>query len=80
MWGSPSCPEAYVMIDCDRCDGAGDITMKEFMLELLTDVEACLDQYADADIHDDGRMIGNEAMEVMVKVQDAIKRWEEVKA
>lgn len=76
-WGSYSCPEAYIMVDCPRCDGAGVILLREAMVELLGDVEAYLDRFSDAEIDSlSGRMIPNEAMALFVRVHDAIKQLE----
>jgi DnaJ-class molecular chaperone len=25
MWGSPSCPEAYVNVKCSECEGSGKV-------------------------------------------------------
>lgn len=75
-WGSYSCPEAYIMVDCPRCDGAGVILMNEAMIYILADVEAYLDRLADYKIDANGRQIGNEAAHLLQDVQDAIKRLE----
>jgi hypothetical protein len=29
MWGSPSCPEAYVQVTCDECEGTGEVDAPE---------------------------------------------------
>ncbi len=65
------------MVDCPRCDGAGVILMNKIMLDLLTDVEAFLDNQADYEIDSlSGRTIGNDAAKLLSEVQDAIKRLE----
>ena len=28
MWGSPSCPEAYVSVKCSECDGSGVVEIE----------------------------------------------------
>lgn len=28
MWGSPSCPEAYVNVKCSECDGSGVVELE----------------------------------------------------
>lgn len=28
-WGSPTCPEAYIMIPCHTCEGTGEIEEDE---------------------------------------------------
>tara|TARA_R110002126_G_scaffold263390_1_gene406347 strand:- start:285 stop:617 length:333 start_codon:yes stop_codon:yes gene_type:complete len=28
MWGSPSCPEAYVNVKCSECDGSGVVEIE----------------------------------------------------
>ena len=25
MWGSPTCPEAYIIISCPTCEGSGEV-------------------------------------------------------
>lgn len=76
QWGSRSCPEAYILVDCGQCLGTGVMTLKEWMLELLTDVEAFLDNYTDAEIDANGNMHPNEAMRLFDRVQEAIKECE----
>lgn len=77
-WGTRTCPEAYIMVDCPRCDGAGVILLREAMLELLGDVEAYLDRFTDAEIDPlSGRTIGNEAMQLFERVHDAIQQLEQ---
>lgn len=33
MWGSPSCPEAYVNVKCDVCDCTGKVEVDVEMIE-----------------------------------------------
>ena len=28
-WGSPTCPEAYIMVPCPECDGTGEVEKDE---------------------------------------------------
>jgi len=28
MWGSPSCPEAYINVRCSECDGSGVVEIE----------------------------------------------------
>lgn len=76
-WGSSTCPEAYVQIPCKRCDGSGTIPLAAYVLDLLIEVEAFLDDQADAEILDNGRMVPNEAMRIRELVTEAIKELEE---
>ena len=34
MWGSPSCPEAYVSVKCRACDGTGDVEVEVHPVEI----------------------------------------------
>jgi len=75
-YGSRDCPEAYILVDCEQCDGTGAMTLKEWILDLLIDLEAFLDNQADAEIDANGRMIGNDAMKLLDRVQEAMKECE----
>lgn len=75
-WGARDCPEAYIKVPCDLCDGAGDRLLTEHLMDVLVEVEDFLDNQADAEIYENGRTIGNAAMKLLVEVKDAIARLE----
>ena len=75
-WGSRTCPEAYIKVPCDLCDGSGDRLMTEHIMDLLIELESFLDNQADAEIDENGRTIGNDAMKLLSEVKDAMARLE----
>ena len=75
-YGTRSCPEAYVLVHCETCDGSGTRKLNDHLLDVLAEVEDFLDNQADAEIDENGRTIGNEAMKLLVEVKDAIARLE----
>jgi hypothetical protein len=54
MWGSPSCPEAYVQTRCSECDGEGQQRVRveaagDFIEELHIELDHAKDKAAKAE-------------------------------
>lgn len=65
MWGSPSCPEAYVQVDCDECEGSGEVSVNVKTEHVCPPIGIRDFDWSaiDADNYDEGEPIGHGATE-----------------
>lgn len=81
MWGSPSCPEAYVQVTCDDCEGDGTTVVRvqtEHVYPPIPD-RSCDWSAIDSDHYDEGEPIGRGATE-QEAIDDLISQLEEREA